>query len=303
MRNIIRFSEWSRICPSCLSPIYYSNKYKMRYGETHNSVCGRCKYSKISASLTGKHLSNEHKQSLKRGWAHRKENGYIHPMLGRVHSEETKQKMCLAKQKYNPFLGKHHTQETRQKMSQAWKETPRDMQRVIDAARIKNIGRLHNQIHKEKISLALCGHKLSDDTKLKISSKILGMRRSDITKEKLRIAKLNQLQSQGICRSYNPVACQFISEFGNKYGYDFQHGMNGGEVMLAGYMVDGYDKSKNVVFEYDEPKHENFNRKMKDLERISRIIQKMNCQVIRYSKRYNMFYWSFPNRSEIFIKI
>jgi hypothetical protein len=58
-----------------------------------------------------------------------------------------------------------------------------------------------------------------------------------------------------IVPSFNPKACKIIDEFGKKHGYTFQHAMNGGEVTLGGYFVDGYDKENNVVIEYYEPFH------------------------------------------------
>ena len=34
-----------------------------------------------------------------------------------------------------------------------------------------------------------------------------------------------------------------------------QHALNGGEVEIGGFMMDGYDQSRGIVFEYDEPHH------------------------------------------------
>lgn len=43
---------------------------------------------------------------------------------------------------------------------------------------------------------------------------------------------------------YNTTACKFIDEYGKQHGYNFRHALNGGEIMIAGYFVDGYDKEK-----------------------------------------------------------
>lgn len=301
MRKHIDYSEWSRKCPSCDGMVYYSNKYKLESANTAKSVCGKCKYEKISFSLTGKKLSAEHRRSLVLGWGHRKERGYVHPMLNKHHSEETRRKMILAKQEYNPWKGKHHSETTKQRMSELWKVSPRDMSPVIAAAVKHNTGKTHSPEHNLKISIANKGRKCSDVTKLKISQKILGLRRTEETREKLRIAKLIQLKDQGISRGFNRAACSFMERLNKNHGFQFIHAENGGEVMIGGYMVDGYDREKNIVFEYDEPKHENFNRKAKDLQRTSSLIQKSGCKVLRYSERYNRFYWSYPEKSEIFI--
>lgn len=291
MRKIIEFSEWSRCCPSCNNIIYYSTKYKMDYATKSISLCPKCKYSKISKSLLGKKLSDDHKNSLKSGWLKRKNKGYIHPFLGKHHTEETKRKMVEAKQKYKPFLGKHHTEETKRKISEKQIGISKPMK---EETRLSMIGRKLSDNHKLNISLSLKGHKTTNETKLKISQKIQGIKRNENTKEKNRINTINLIKKLGISRIYNPKACEFMDEYGQKNGYSFQHAQNGGEVEIAGYCVDGYDKNKNVVFEYDEIKHEYSKRKEKDLEREKRIIDKLNCEVIRYSEKYNKIYKSYP---------
>lgn len=105
-------------------------------------------------------------------------------------------------------------------------------------------------------------------------------------REKLRIAKLNQIKKLGTKYTYNPKACDFIEEFGNKNGYNFQHAMNGGEIVVSGYSLDGYDKEKNIVFEYDEPKHNRIGTKKRDRIREERIIEKIKPNMfIRYDEK------------------
>ena len=302
MRRNIEFSEWSKNCPDCGVCMYYSNKYKLTCGIKTNSVCKKCKYKKVSNSLMGKCLSNDHKEALKNGWIHRKENGYIHPMLDKHHSDESIQKMKISHQKYKPWLGKHHSNETKIKMSESWKQHPRNMLPVIEAARKYNKGRSFSIERRRKISESNKGRKHTDEAKKKISMRLKGLVRTDETKEKLRVIRLKQLKDQGVVKCFNKKACEFIDLFGKEHGFQFKHGNNGGEVMISGYMVDGYDKNKNIVFEYDEKPHETPSRKVKDLKRCSRLILKSGCKVLRYSEMYNTFYWSFPDRSEIFIK-
>ena len=104
-------------------------------------------------------------------------------------------------------------------------------------------------------------------------------------RERLRIAKLNQIRKLGTRYTYNPNACKFIEKFGKKNGYNFQHAMNGGEIIVAGYSLDGYDKEKNVVFEYDERHHFNpdGSLKSKDYSRMGRIKSVLKCKFLRYN--------------------
>ena len=70
-----------------------------------------------------------------------------------------------------------------------------------------------------------------------------------------------------------------------QYGYNFQHALNGGEfhVKGIGYLVDGYDKNKNIVLEIDEPHHFDIygNLKLRDIERQREIENFLHCKFIR----------------------
>ena len=87
---------------------------------------------------------------------------------------------------------------------------------------------------------------------------------------------------------YNENACKFMDEWGKNNGYCFEHAINGKEYMVCGYWVDGYDKNKNVVFEYDETYH--YLKKQgkilrpKDLQRMKKIQEKLKCNFIRYNE-------------------
>jgi len=89
----------------------------------------------------------------------------------------------------------------------------------------------------------------------------------------------------------NPTACEFIDVFGRKNGYNFKHGLNGGEKYFSnvGAFVDGYDSEHNVIFEYDEKHH--FDRfgdlKKKDVNRMNDLIKMTKCTVIRYNQLKN----------------
>lgn len=87
---------------------------------------------------------------------------------------------------------------------------------------------------------------------------------------------------------YNKIACEFMDIWGKENGYVFEHAMNGKELNVAAYWVDGYDKQKNVVFEYDEPNHyyrrNQMKLKEKDLIRMKRIQEEIECDFIRYNE-------------------
>ena len=140
--------------------------------------------------------------------------------------------------------------------------------------------------------------KLSKETKQKLSEQKIGKnnhrygkKATEEHREKMRIAALNRIKKQGIMVAFNPVACKFIEDFGKKNGYKFQHALNGGEICLSGFPVDGYDKDKNIVFEYDEPHHCNNKRKEKDKYKQQCIIEKIQPKMlIRYDEKNDRLY-------------
>jgi len=97
--------------------------------------------------------------------------------------------------------------------------------------------------------------------------------------EKMRKSAIKRVKRQyGNMISYNPQSIPIIEQYGKENGYNFQHAENGGEIEVCGYLVDGYDKDKNVVIEYYEKHH---NRKIqKDLERQLAIMNELKCKFI-----------------------
>jgi len=194
---------------------------------------------------------------------------------GKKQSEETKAKKSKIQ------TGKKHTKETKDKISKSKKGI--------------KLGPF-SEDHKNKISLALMGHKPtftkhSIKSRLKISLSQKGVSKpsrphSDETRRKIRISHIRRIEmglkdSQKFEPNYNPDACKLIDEYGKKHGYNFQHGMNGGEFKIEKlyYWVDGYDIEKNIVIEVDELGHfdKNGNLCEKDIRRQNEIMEYLKC--------------------------
>lgn len=156
---------------------------------------------------------------------------------------------------------------------------------------------------RQKMSISQSKRKHPENVKLKLRGRGNGMYgvhryntqnpfygklHSETTRLKMRIASIQRLIRQGITRSYNPKACQKIDEYGIQFGYKFQHAMNGGEVELYGYFVDGYDKENNIVFEYDEPRHYVYGKlRIRDLTRMKEIKTHVGCRFLRFNEYTN----------------
>lgn len=129
-----------------------------------------------------------------------------------------------------------------------------------------------------------CSHKFNNIGKYIRTEKILSKQSKSGRKRRYReiLEKFGQIHP-----NFNPSACKFIEEFGNKNGYNFQHAQNNGEFYIKqlGYWVDGYDKNKNVIIEYNEPHHYKLNGELnqKDKKRITEIKNLLNCKFIVYN--------------------
>lgn len=124
---------------------------------------------------------------------------------------------------------------------------------------------------------------------------------SEKTIYKMRLKAIENLRKKGIkmgykgAGNYNSKACEYIDKLNKENGWNLQHALNGGEVEIYGYFVDGYDKEKNIIFEYDELGHNTQKRKLKDIIRQNNIISylkenNINVNFWRYDEKNNNLY-------------
>lgn len=107
---------------------------------------------------------------------------------------------------------------------------------------------------------------------------------------------LKKIRDMGAWPCFNPRVCHFIDNLNYSLGFNFQHALNGGEVEVVGYSLDGYDKEKNIVFEYDEPWHHNPCKREKYMERKQNIISKLDpFMFIIYDEKHHRLYDSLTN--------
>ena len=179
-------------------------------------------------------------------------------------------------------LGKYHTKESKLKMSQSSKNRP-----PVSEETKRKMSESHKGISVGVKNPMFGKHPKS-------SYGMLGKKQSEKTRERMRIARMVQIEKLGGGPTYNPKACEFIDKLNKENGYNFQHALNGGEHSITGYYVDGYDKEKNVIFEYDEKHHYyvgDGKLKSKDTIRQQRIIDKINpVMFLRYDEKNNHLY-------------
>lgn len=130
----------------------------------------------------------------------------------------------------------------------------------------------------------------------KIDNPRKGKPHTEEQNSKNRKAVIEKYEKIGIafCPNVSIKGCNYIDDLNLKFGWNLQHGLNGGEVEIDGYFLDGYDKERNIVFEYDEPFHykdiENNILEDKDIKRQQYLIKKLNCDFYRYNEKKNYFY-------------
>lgn len=123
-----------------------------------------------------------------------------------------------------------------------------------------------------------------------------GKHHTQETKDKIRIATVKyfeEVKKTGGAK-FSKNACAYIDQLNESKGWHLQHALNGGEVIVGGYYLDGYDKELNIAFEYDEPKHyidyENNLLKERDLIRMKFIHDKLDCRFFRYNEKTSSLY-------------
>ncbi len=130
------------------------------------------------------------------------------------------------------------------------------------------------------------GQKCSEEHKRKVGIANKGKTITERSKYKMRLAAINRIKHKGTkpYTNYNANACKYFDELNEKNRWNLQHALNGGEVECYGYFLDAYDKEKNIVVEYDEPRHNRPSIKEKDLIRQQNIISKLKCEFYRFGE-------------------
>ena len=194
--------------------------------------------------------------------------GENNSMYSKTHSEETITKMRLIK------IGKKHSDESKKKMS---KNNARYWLGCVGKD-TSMYGKTHSEETKLKMrKLAL---KRFED---KTNHPMLGKKHSEETKQKMSIAAIKRMESGvGQSPNFSPEACKKIDKYNEKHNYNFQHALNGGEVQILQFWVDGYDKERNAVIEIDEAYHYIGGKlRERDIQRQKEITEYLGCEFIR----------------------
>lgn len=284
-------SEYKRNCPKCGCEIVYSQKCSFNRANKHNRICKRCasdlRVNVSRSEETRTKISNAHKQKYTDGW--------ISPNLGRHLSDETREKISQYQK------GRPKSEEHKKRIGQS--NLGRIGLRGSDSPRY---GTHPSALTLKKMSDASKNRRRSKEWRNNHSKMMTGRKHTEQTKEKMRLNRIEELRLKGIVvgskfsKNFNVQACEFIDTYGKSNGFNFQHALNGGERIISGYSVDGYDEHKNIIFEYDEPHHELNSVKQQDILRNLRLLS-LGFKIIRYSKKFDKIYECYPEHSLIIL--
>ena len=145
-------------------------------------------------------------------------------------------------------------------------------------------------MHKLNISKAQKGRTWSDEFREKMSQ----IRDTPKYREACRLGAIKRMLKQRLngniyARSYNADACDYFNTLNREKGWALIHAGNGGETECHGYFLDAYDKTQNIVVEYDESRHykvvdNNWILSPKDLTRMEEIKRYLGCEFYRYNE-------------------
>jgi hypothetical protein len=248
---------YKRVCPSCGKNIFHTNIKNRNRAEKIKKLCLSCGIKLNHADVSGKN----------------------NPFFGKHHTEKTKN-IWKKSRDYSYMSGENHYSITKpgwkEKMSEAFSGKKNPMYGKTGALN-PFYGKKHTiqtkLILKEKngsINGGNYGKKFTEDHKLKI-----------------RMSHVKRLKSLGLYYkgNFSTKACKYFDQLNKQNNWNLQHAMNGGEIDVIGYWLDGYDKEKNVVVEYDESRHyDKFgNLKQNDVKRMNRIMNHLQCKFYRFN--------------------
>jgi hypothetical protein len=207
-------------------------------------------------------------------------------MKGKKHSEETKKKLSDASSgiSWEDRLGEVGAELLREKRKlrrgkppyQITEEIKKKMSDAKKGEKSVWYGKKHTDETREKISWANSGKKAYWYNKTF----------SNEHKEKLRNARLNQVRTKFGGVFYNPTACKYFEELEKQNNWNGYYATKNDEVVIAGYSVDYYEPTQNIIIEYDEPHHYTSNGKLKkkDVERQKIIMSNTTAKFYRYNE-------------------
>lgn len=255
---------------------------------SYQFICDGCGRKFITASSLKSHFRFCEKHTRE----HYDKEGYYIPQ-SRYYNKNKKLYICECGKEFEKsqsfFAHLSHCETHHQKCGTARKKRPNEILKTMSwenktEEEIKEIRNKRGKTYSDRQKKGIIKNAWKDK------------KHSEASKSKIRKAVIKYLSAlNGNFRvNYNKNACKYIDALNEKKGWNLQHAENGGEFEFEGYFLDGYDKIRNIAFEYDEPRHYSdvYNNKLKekDIYRQNFIIKKLGCKFYRYNEKLGLLY-------------
>ena len=212
--------KFSRLCPICSAILYYKKEQYKNNAEINKKPCIKCRWIV-----------------------------YGHPLQGKKHSIDTKEKIGLSRKgkSWEELMGKTVAKKLRKlrKLRTGIKpyEMTDEVRQKMSEAKLgeKSVwfGKKHSIETRNKMSKSHKGK----------NAVWYGKKFSEEHKEKLREAKLKQVRDKFGGVYYNPRACTYFDELEKKKNWNGFYATKNHEYQIAGYSVDYYEPTLNLVIE------------------------------------------------------
>jgi len=217
----------------------------------------------LSKSLSGRKLSEEHKESIKK--FHKRNGGSY-----------------LKGKDYDEAFGKDKSKKIKKKISKKLKGHKLSKE---------SIEKMKKNINKGfKNGRTVWNKGLTKETDSRINKSATTMKNNIKKFNNMRLGAIKRIKKQNgqISPSYSIDACKFFKEIDKKYNLNGQHAEHKGEYHIKelGYFLDYYEPELNLIIEWNENKHyDNGRLTAKHLTRQDQIKRKLKCTFINIRQK------------------
>jgi len=254
--------NWERKCPKCKCSIFYSDKYKLKRANNKESACAKC-CNKLPPDDT---LYFRSCPSCEKRIDYVKKCRYIAGEKNKTNCKSCAMRLAA---KLRPPI----TNTTRQNMSKSQKGR-KHSEKTKNEMRGKNNG---------MFGVYRCGEQ----------NPFYGKTHTEKSKTDMRLAAIKRFSTtkrkNGNLAAIGKNETKYFIELEKNNGWDgIFYGKCESQYHLKtlGYFLDYYEPTKNIVVEYDEPRHYVGGiLKQKDVTRMNSIKTHLGCRFFRYNEK------------------
>lgn len=256
-------TKWKRMCPTCNKILFYKRKGTLVFANKNHHICRKCYYKSRLVSLERR--------------CPKCDDLIVYTTYNGMYLANKNNTLCKKCRKFNHDKGKELQDFF--KICKCGRKLKYKEKWLLDRS-IRNKSKCHKCMRIGKYH--------TEKTKKKIAKSKLNNPNKKETSRKQRLSAIERIKNRdGVCHpNYNLDACKYFDKVEKENGWDGFYATKGGEYQIKelGYFVDFYEPNKNIVIEYDEPKHFVGSKlKNRDVFRMNEIKTILHCRFFRYN--------------------